>query len=239
MKKWIVCAIAGVLAFSVTAKADDSGWKFEITPYAWLAGLDADVKVRGREFSVDKKFDDIVDQVDLAGSVIAVAENDRWEVYAQADYFSLTSDDTRMGVKGEIDSDSYILTAGAGYQFNGPMEGSSIAVLAGLRHTSLDNSVTLSGIGSASRTTELTDALLVLRPSLPLTEKLRFNPTMNVGAGDSDLTYELQPEFQYNFTDTLAGRLGYRRVYYKEEKDSNNEFKGSFAGLIAGLGFTF
>ena len=94
-----------------------------------------------------------------------------------------------------------------------------------LRHAALDNEVRLSGIGSKSQNTDLTDALLILRPSVPLTDKLRFNPTMNIGAGDSDLTWELQPELQYNFTDTVAGRFGYRRVHYKEDKGADIQFE--------------
>lgn len=218
-------------------QAAEDGWTFEITPYAWLAGIDADVTVKGREFEVDQKFSDLIEHVDAAASLIVVAENDRWEAYGQADYFSLSAADTRNGVHGEIESEAFILTAGGGYQFEGPIDGSTIAVLLGIRHASLDNEVTVGG-ASGSKTTDLNDALLILRPSIPITAKLRFNPTVNFGAGDSDFTYELQPEFQYNFTDMVAGRLGYRRVNYKEDKGDDSEFDGGFSGLIIGLGVT-
>ena len=34
----------------------------------------------------------------------------------------------------------------------------------------------------------------------------------------------------------MAGRIGYRRVYYNEEKDNGNEFDGAFSGFLIGLG---
>ena len=100
----------------------------------------------------------------------------------------------------------YILTAAGGYRFNGPFEGSKIAVLGGARYTRLENQIKATGIGAGKDARDITDALLMLRPSIPLMDKLVFNPTLNIGAGDSDLTYEMQPELQYSFTDQVTGR---------------------------------
>ncbi|MCE9613673.1 MAG: outer membrane beta-barrel protein [Lentisphaerae bacterium] len=213
-----------------------SAWSVEVTPYAWLAGIDADVTVQGKETSVDQSFSDLVDKVDLAGSLMVVADHDRWEVFGQGDYFALSQDGSVGELNGEIDSDSYILTGGTGYRFDGPFEGSKIAVLGGARYTHMKNELKIHSVGSVDKTSEILDALFMLRPSIPLMENLRFNPTLNIGAGDSDLTYELQPELQYNFTEAVAGRFGYRRVYYKEEQSNGNEFDGSFTGFLIGLG---
>jgi hypothetical protein len=56
--------------------------------------------------------------------------------------------------------------------------------------------------------------------------------------GDSDLVWELQPHFQYQFTDHVSGRIGYRRLVYDYEGDKA-DFDGAFHGLIVGLGVTF
>jgi hypothetical protein len=70
---------------------------------------------------------------------------------------------------------------------------------------------------------------------------LRFNPILGIGAGDSDLVYELFPQFQYQFTDMISGRLGYRTAGWKFKGDNNedNELNFSMSGLIAGIGMTF
>ena len=84
-----------------------------------------------------------------------------------------------------------------------------------------------------------------LLPSLPLfpskIDGLAFNPTLAIGAGDSDLVYELFPQLQYQVTDHMMARLGYRTVGYKfkGEHNDDNELNINLAGLTVGLGVTF
>ena len=71
---------------------------------------------------------------------------------------------------------------------------------------------------------------------------VRFNPTLAIGGGGgSELVYELQPQLQYQITDHVAARLGYRRVGYKIKGDNNdaNELNVALAGVIVGVGVTF
>jgi hypothetical protein len=110
--------------------------------------------------------------------------------------------------------------------------------MGGVRLLNLDNTLTLNGRGTFEKSQTITDGVLVVRPSLPLTTWLRFSPTLAIGAGDSDLTYELQPELQFRITDNIAARVGYRRVFYDFEGDRGNRFDGSFHGFILGVGLT-
>lgn len=235
----MVMATASLLAIgcSVGAAETDS-WKLELTPYLWAAGIDADVTVRGKEFNVDQNFSDLIEHVDAAAALLVVAEKNRWQVYAQGDYMSLSADGNKGGVDGKIESDIGILTGGLGYVFDGFNEKSQIAVLLGCRYTHMNNEVTLMGKSSGERSNDIVDGLVILRPRYNFTDTFRFSPTLNVGAGDSDLTYELQPEFQYDISDAMSLRFGYRRVHYKEEFDSGNEFDGSMNGFLVGLGVT-
>jgi hypothetical protein len=68
---------------------------------------------------------------------------------------------------------------------------------------------------------------------------LRFNPVLGIGAGDSDLAYELFPQFQYRINESMAARLGYRTVGWKFEGDNDNELNVNLAGLIVGLGWVY
>ncbi len=52
------------------------------------------------------------------------------------------------------------------------------------------------------------------------------------------------PQFQYQFSDSFALRLGYKKLYYQIEEGSKGspnyrEFDGSFSGPFIGLGWTF
>ncbi len=239
---------AAIMAFLVyallagSAWAADGGWKFELTPYIWGVGIDGDITVRGTKVEVDAGFDDLIDKVDFGGSFLAVAQKGQWVNWLQVDYFEISDDknvDRIGGAKVEVESDTLFLTVATGIQVDGWKKGQTFDILGGLRYARMDNELTISGVGSADRTSNIYDAVLVLRPSFPLSQRWRFNPTLSIGAGDSDLTYELQPQFQFNFTDTWAGRIGYRRLYYDTEGSSGNKFKGSFHGFILGLGATF
>ena len=227
---------AGGVALAAGESAD--GWKLEITPYVWAAGIDADVTVHGKQFEVDQKFSDLIEHVDAAASLLVVAEKNGWQAYGQGDYVSLNADGKKGPVHGEIDAETAILTGGFGREFEGFNDKSKITILLGARYTHMGNEVTLNGAGSGKQNNDILDGLLILRPRYDFTEKLRFSPTLNIGAGDSDLTYELQPEFQYDVSDSMSVRFGYRRVYYKEEFSSKSEFDGSMSGFVLGLGVT-
>jgi hypothetical protein len=231
--------VCGVLAGKVQA-ADD--WSFELTPYIWAVGIDGDIEVRGTKVDVDVGFDDLIDKVDLGGSFLAVIQKGRWVNWLQVDYFEISDDETADRIGGaevEVQSDTLFLTVATGIQIDGWAEGQTFDILGGIRYARMDNELDISGIGSASRTSDIYDAVLVLRPSFQISKRWRFNPTLSIGAGDSDLTYELQPQFQYHFNETWIARVGYRRLYYDTKGSSGNSFDGAFHGFLIGFGGTF
>jgi hypothetical protein len=213
-----------------------------LTPYIWTAGIDGDIEVKGRKVDVDVGFDDLIDKVDIGGSFLAVVQKGMWVNWLQVDYFSLSEDGTASALGGaevDVESDTLILTAATGIQIGLWREGQTLDIMGGIRYLRMDNELSISGVGTFKNTNDIYDGVLVLRPSIPLSERWRFNPTLSIGAGDSDLTYELQPQFQYNFTDTWALRLGYRRLYYDTKGNRGNSFDGSFHGFFVGFGGTF
>lgn len=242
-------AVAALLASGITvpSHAQERDWKFEITPYVWAAGIDADVTVGsrtaagGRTVTIDKSFSDVLDAIDIAGSFLTVAQFGHVVIWGQADYLNLSTDELDDApARGELDTDVFMGTLAVGYQFGGWKEGQSFDVLLGARYLSLENELQLDGIGTFKGDRDVTDPVLILRPSLRLSDRWRFNPTMSFGTGgDSEKTYELQPQFQFQINDNLAMRFGYRRLYYEIENDVGNAWDGAFQGLIIGIGGTF
>lgn len=230
--------LVSFLLFPTLGISED--WSFEFTPYAWLAGVDADVTVGNREAEVNPSFSDLLDNLDLAAAFLTTAQYNRWVLWGQVDYLSLDSGDvdTRLNVDARAKSKSLFVTTAVGYQFDGFVEGSTIDALIGTRYLHVKNKLSLGNFETDSKTRDLLDAVLVLRPSFPLGEKWRFNPTLSIGAGDSDLTYELQPQFQYQFSENFAARFGYRKLYYDIDK-KNFEFDGTFEGFLLGVGIVY
>lgn len=214
-------------------------WKLELTPYVWFAGVDGDVTAGGRTVSPSVGFSDLLDATDLAGSFLAAGQYQRWVGFTQLDYVALdTGNLDDPPARGNVDTHSTLVTAAVGYQLDGPLKGSTIDTLLGARITHFDNEVTLNGVGKFSGTRTIADPVLMLRPSIRLTSWLRFNPTMAISAlGSSDWGYELQPHLQFQISDRLAARAGYRRLYYDYE-GSAVRFSGSMHGFIFGFGVT-
>jgi hypothetical protein len=234
-----------------------SGWKFEITPYAWLAGLEGDATVGGNKTEFDKSFTDLFDAVDMAGSLLAVVQYDRYLVWGQVDYFSLSTDELDVEDQpagGKLDTKTLLAEAAVGYQLDGWADGQTFDVLVGARTMHIENDLEIYGHGEVSKDNDITDPILVVRPSILIfpskIDGLRFNPTLAIGGGgDSELVYELQPQLQYQITENMAARVGYRTVGYKFNGDNakndnlnltkDDELNFNMSGLIAGLGVTF
>jgi hypothetical protein len=227
--------------------AEPQGWKFEVTPYAWLAGLEGDVKVRDHKADFDKSFSDLFDYVEGAGSLLGVAQYDRYLVWGQVDYFAMSTDaldadDQPKG--GELDTKMLLGELAVGYQVDGWAEGQTFDFLVGARALHMETDLEVYGRGKNSKDQDVVDPIFVMRPSmLVLPSKidgLRFNPTLAIGGGgDSDLVYELFPQFQYQCTEHVAARLGYRRVGYRFKDGNDNELNIDLAGLMVGVGVTF
>ena len=252
--KMLVTLIAALLAAAGTAAlaAEPQGWKIETTPYLWAAGLEGDVTVNGQKADFEKSFGDIFESVDMAGSILGVVQYNRFLLWAQADYFSMSTENLDIEDRpdgGELDVQMMLGELAVGYQLDGWMEGQTFDVLVGVRSLTFDNELTVYDKGTVSTEDpgqdSRVDGIIVLRPSIPILpskiDGLRFNPSLAIGAGDSDLVYELFPQIRYQITDHVAARLGYRTVGYKLKGDKNedNELNVNLAGLIVGVGVTF
>src|SRR5262249_54955941 len=133
-----------------------------------------------------------------------------------------------VGTKVTADTDLDVGTYGGGYRFD-TFGKNTIDVLFGAQLTNIDETIKAAGLKRENKD-NLTDTVVMLRPSLRLSERWRFNPTLTYGiSGDSDTTYSLMPQLQYQFSDAFALRVGYKRIYWKL-KDNDNELDASFSG---------
>ena len=246
----VMVAMLVIMMASGAQAEEPQGWKAEITPYAWLAGLSGDMKLHGHEIEFDKSFSDLFEAVEIAGGLLGVVQYNRFLVWGQTDYFSLSTDKMDVDQQpkgGRLETKMLLNELAVGYQFDGFYEGQTFDALVGFRALRFESDVTVYRTGRTINNTEtFYDPMLVLRPSFPLfpskIKGLRFNPTLAIGGGgNADLVYELQPQIQYDINQNVSVRLGYRTVGYKFKGDNNsdNELNINLSGLIFGVGIKF
>lgn len=240
-------AVATSLALgSSAAFAQEAPWGFELTPYLWGGGLDGDVTIRGHKAEVDRGFDDLVDRLDFSGSLLGIGYRNHFVVWTQLDYIATDTDELDVDERPasgnvRLESDFFAGTLGFGYIFGEPNGRRHLDLLLGAKYLSVENDLTLGNIGTFKRDKSYLDPVIIARPSFRISERWRFNPTIQLGGGvDADLIWELQPQLQFQINDNLGLRFGYRNMYYDLKSDNGqNEFDGSYRGFVIGLGGTF
>ncbi len=250
-RSYLTAAIACLaLQAAMPAAADDGTCCFRLTPYYWAVGIDGSLKDTSGpttdKISFNNDISDVTDNLQFNGSLMLEHNLDRWVNFAALDYLKTENDDIDhniplpSGTKLEVEADTTLATAATGYRFV-TGETSHIDLLVGVRYAKMDVEAKLKGAAgqSANADDDLVDGIVMLRPRFALGKNWAFSPTMSIGAGDSDLVWEMAPELVYtNDCCNLEFRFGYRSVNYELEEGST-ELDFSFAGPMAGIGFAF
>ena len=175
-----LCVVALTAPAAAALASDQVGLKVELTPYLWAAGVDGSISVGQQTAHFNKSFSDLVDNVESAFMVLGVVSYDRFVLYADHDYMSLEGQSNLLPngdrVKGELDLD--INTFAGGYRFDTFGQDNTIDVLLGSRNLTLDAKIRHTGITnlSVSNNWDVTDTIVMLRPSFQISQRWRFNP---------------------------------------------------------------
>lgn len=229
-----------IMTTGITPSLQASGWQGELTPYLWTAGIDGDLTMQGRKVEAEEGFENLSKSIDVSGAFLGILQRGDLVMMAQYDNLSIDTEELSNVPEGSfLESNVQIVTVAAGIQVDGA-KGKTYDLLLGARRLQLDNEITLNNASTFESDQHFNDLVVVIRPSIPLSQKWRFNPTMSIGGGDSNRTYELQPQVQYQLSNNLALRFGYRTLYYDlEGKRENAAFDGAFQGFLVGLGGIF
>jgi opacity protein-like surface antigen len=250
------CILSGNIAAAETQKANDKNWQFEFTPYLFAASMDGTTGMRGVTTDVNMSFGDIWDRLDKAFMVFFTAQNGDWIYAFDGIYFKL-NDEKAASWQGPLGNTSTAQLnvdatqqAYAGYIGRRVYNQNFVTVdVSGLvRYTSLDTNLKLAlatgpnllpdGSRAVGRKESWWDLAIAAQVKTPIADKWDFVGYADIGAGGSDLTYQLMAGVNWQFSDTLSAKLGYRHFYQDYEKD---DFKWDMttSGVFAGLGIIF
>jgi hypothetical protein len=225
--------------------AEDGSWRFSITPYVWMYGIDGDLRIRDTSAEFDVGFDEILDSLDLALTVRLEAWRERLGFYLDPSFGFLESDADTAGGEAEVDTELVLVDFGALYrvlaQTDAQGRARSADVYLGGRYMYLKNELDLPLAADKEQSRDGVDLTVGARFGMDVTERLGFLVSGDVGGfglGSSS-------EFAWNaqglgsFRIGASGRLwaGYRILDVDRDDGGSSGLDFQFSGPIVGYEF--
>lgn len=237
---WSSVMSPGLLAADTAAAADDGGWSWRVAPYLWAADLDGSVTVDGSEVDIDVPFSDTLDHLDSGGQLLVEGRTSGWAFVADVTSLELSADGTVKPGSGplppsEVELEENLLIAQGGVLRQISPE-SPFELGAGVRYLEIDTRVERVGQPARRDESSVTDYVAMARHAIPLGESWRLALYGDVGAGDSDLTWQGAATFQVDVGGWYLS-FGYRMLDY--EFGGSNDADLTFSGFLLGLNLIF
>jgi len=231
---FVLCSLlAPALPVKAETGSDDNCWKFIGSAYLWAAGVEQ-TDAAGNQDEIP--FSDIVGSLEGGLMGLIRAQKGRWALLADAIYISIHEEaSSNLDVKLK----SYISTVGAAYRI---IDGdtTNLDLMAGARYAKLDLDLDLdvgaSRITSSSSDDSL-DGIIGAQVTIDLSDKWILSLYADVGAGNSELTWQVWPGVRYRIGD-LDLVAGYR--YLAWETDNGDAIEDlAFKGPLLGVNYRF
>lgn len=253
-----LCVLAlSCAGFAPISHAADDGWHFEVTPYLFAAGLDGSVGLRGVTANVDASFSDLLDNLDQGFMALFTARRGPWTLGLEGVYMKIEDEATQSvtGPFGQVTASGALNVTSSLYVYQGSVgyrvldDAVKVDLIGAVRHTRLDldlkvQRITNPGIVFPGGTTTAdgsenwTDVVAGVSAMAPLNDHWSLVGYADIGAGGSDLTYQVIAGANWAFSDTFAAKFGYRVLAWDYEDDGTVwDIKAS--GPYLGLGIRF
>lgn len=234
----IVLAVSGTTVSAQDGSSDSWKWRAEV--YGWGASLGGRATTGS---DIDIGIDKIIDDLKFGFMGAVDARKGNWRLFADLIYLDIGENDKAgvnvggisVPVSASIDLKGVISTAGVGYRvYERP--GRWLDVTGGIRYLWLDSHIKVN-VGALSLPEKDSgsnwDAVVGLQGTTNLTDKWYLDFIADVGAGDSDLTWQAIGAVGYRM-EKVNLVLGYR--YMDWDFDNYGPFddlnlSGPFAGV--------
>lgn len=245
----------GLGALQTVSANEGEGWQYEFTPYLLMAGLDGTVGVQGHTTDIDASFSDLLDSLEAGFMGLFEARKGPWMLGLEGVYMQLGSDGAfditgpggvvSVGGRVDVDSTMTIWQGSVGYRVLDDI--TKLDLIGAVRYMDLDVDIGVSatvapppfsGARSASGSDSWTDLVVGLRAVHPVSEKVALAGYVDLGAGGSDLAYQLIAGINWTLSETFIVKAGYRYLYWDYE-DGGTVWDLAASGPYLGLGIRF
>ncbi len=230
-------ALSGLLMpLTSTARAQSERWSFQLAPlWLWAANIQGTSTLGPVTAPLELDFrDDVLENLDAVFTVHFEGQRGDWGFLTEYMHVGLDPSAETRGPTIDVDFTADIGELGVTYRASDKIE-----VLGGARYTSMEIDVDIVGGPKAGLADESWwDGFIGGRLTVPLSDRWKFVARGDVGAGDSDLVWNVAAHFDYRFNQTFTGFAGYRILDYDFESGSGRNrfgFDGSIEGIIAAV----
>jgi len=211
------------------ASAQEEKWEFMMDVYMWYASIGGE-SASGSNIDIDAS--DIIDSLEFGYMSVFEARKDKWSLNADVIYLDLGADTSAIdvGLKG------WVVTPAVGYNLI-QEENLTLDILGGARYFWLEGEVKPTGFPRFSDSGDIWDGIVGFKGKMTLAKNWYMPFYLDVGAGDSDLTWQAMGGLAYKFEkfDVFAG---YR--YLDWDFDNNKVFDDlNISGPMAGIKIRF
>ena len=230
---------------SITVSAEENSsenWKWGAELYFWGASLGGNT-TSGSD--IDIGIGTIIDDLKMGAMGTIGARKGDWAVFADLIYLDVGDSKNAtanigpisLPVSASVDLKGFISTAGVGYRVY-EQSGTSLDITGGIRYLWLDSTIKVS-VPSISRSVKEEDsgsnwdAVVGFRGKTDLNDKWYLTYYGDVGAGDSDLTWQALAAVNYRL-NKVDLTLGYRYLDWDFDKFgpfNDLNLSGAFAGV--------
>ena len=251
-----LCALGLLMSATFTPFEDAvaQDWEPVIAAYVWGSGSSVDVYVNDEPvFDADIDLSDLVDKTDFSAQLHIEARKNRFGLLFDATYVNtgdkLTTSPGPVlpgGTELKTDTRTSLVEVGGFYRPSGDSHG--LDVLYGVRAINMDIEMDVTPPGEPTTqldtSSSLTDGFVGLRYIAPLADKWFMNLRGDVGAGDSELSWNAAAIFGYRFgkSDRYMFLFGYRHFVVEleeTEQDVRFEVDLTMSGPEIGFATTF
>ncbi len=206
---------------------ESSGWEHKLAIYGWLPTFDGTLtySLPGRD-SVESDAS-VIDELDGVFMGAYELRKDKWSFLADVIYLGMSGGETiaedigqgRLETAVAQEFDAWVLSFYGGYNVI-DTGNAKLDIIAGMRYFSLDVEASIDfpilDPIPLSPSFEVYDALIGVKGSFDINENWYVPYIFDIGAGDTDLTWQAQASIGYRFGwgDVLAT---YRYLHYEKD----------------------
>lgn len=244
IKRYLPAAILLSLAMPAQAAADTGGeaWDWYVAPYLWMPSVGVDLNRNMPPFGNETAFDDIISKIDMALFVHAEGQGDRFGVFGDFIYFSLSDDKTRQVYSSEASLDATVIEV-AGVWNVSPERYDGLDLFAGLRYFDVELGLQLDPVNPSFATVDLgtddsfADAMIGARYNAKLSDRWGVALRGDGSWGDTDGSYSASAMFNYKMGNG-AWLFGYRYLEV-ELPTTAQSVTIDLSGPVVGYAFSF